>query len=95
MELAATYAPQNIYCYAIDQKASKRFHEQIHALAECFPNVIYAKTEYNVTNGGQNMGVAHHECLKQLMDYDWKYVVLLQVSFTFDEFVKSNLMRFR
>ena len=81
MELAATYAPQNIYCYAIDKKASTRFHQQIYTLADCFPNVIYTKTEYSVTSGGKNMGFAHYECLKQLMDFDWKYVVLLQVSF--------------
>ena len=81
MELAATYAPQNIYCYAIDGKSSALFREQIHALAQCFPNVIYTKTEYNVTSGGKNMAFAHYECLKQLMDFDWKYVVLLQVSF--------------
>ena len=81
MELAATYAPQNTYCYAIDNKSSELFHQRIHALAECFPNVIYTKKEYNITSGGENMGFAHYECLKELVKFDWKYVVLLQVSF--------------
>ncbi|KAE9552240.1 hypothetical protein FO519_004549 [Halicephalobus sp. NKZ332] len=56
MELAATYAPQNVYCYAIDGKSDELFHQRIHALAECFPNVIYTKTEYNITSSGKNMG---------------------------------------
>ena len=80
MELAATYAPQNIYCYTIDKKASELFHQQIHALAECFPNIIYTKKEYSVTSSGHNMGFAHYECMKELIKYNWEYLVLLQVS---------------
>ena len=84
MELAATYAPQNIYCYAIDKKASTRFHQRVYSLAECFHNVIYTITEHDITRFGQNMGLAHYECLKLLMNYDWRYVVLLQVFFIYN-----------
>ena len=90
MELAATYAPQNIYCYAIDKKSSELFHQRIHALAECFPNIFYIKTEYNITSAGENMGFAHYECLKELIKFDWKYVVLLQVIFVYDKLYKNT-----
>jgi hypothetical protein len=39
MELSANYAPQNQYCYAIDEKADPLFHSRIRALSSCFPNV--------------------------------------------------------
>ena len=80
MELAATYAPQNYYCFAIDKKAPKLFHEQIQNLSTCFPNVFYSKVEYPLDSAGHNQNSAHMECLSILRQHKWKYVIMLQVS---------------
>ncbi|KAK6042883.1 Core-2/I-Branching enzyme [Cooperia oncophora] len=39
-ELRSSYHPQNFFCYSIDQKADKDFHDRIKQLAVCFPNVL-------------------------------------------------------
>ncbi|KAK6021737.1 hypothetical protein OSTOST_12585, partial [Ostertagia ostertagi] len=39
-ELRSSYHPQNFFCYSIDQKADKDFHDKIKQLAVCFPNVL-------------------------------------------------------
>lgn len=83
MELAASYAPQNFYCYAIDEKAPQRFHAQMHSLAACLPNVYITRHEYSVDSAGHNMDYAHYECMKVLLqkssEWHWKYLILLQV----------------
>lgn len=81
MELAATYAPHNWYCYAIDEKSPQRFHAQMHSLAACLPNIIITRHEYSVDSAGHNMGYAHYECMKALLKKspEWKYLILLQV----------------
>lgn len=79
MDLSASYQPQNYYCYTIDKKASKIFHERIHNLTKCFPNVIATPKEYKIDSAGHNMWPAFVECLYALKEYKWKYVMLLQV----------------
>ncbi|KAI6170583.1 hypothetical protein M3Y97_01138000 [Aphelenchoides bicaudatus] len=78
MELAASYAPQNHYCYAIDKKASWKFKKRMNALAKCFPNVYLTKKKYPMDRYGLNMGYSHLECMKTLFRFDWKYLILLQ-----------------
>ncbi|KAH7718260.1 Protein F26D2.3 a [Aphelenchoides avenae] len=80
MEFAAAYAPQNVFCFAIDAKAPQEFHERIHALASCFPNVVIAKNEYRLESSGRNLWYAYMECFKQLVDHRqrWEYVIILQ-----------------
>src|SRR3569623_1425317 len=91
MELAASYTPQNSYCYMIDKKASKLFHERIHNLTSCFPNVIYTKREFEVKSGGHNMAFAHVECFYALLKFLWNYAMLLQVSFH----IERSICKFR
>ena len=79
MELAASYAPQNFYCYMVDQKSPQIFHDRIDNLTKCFPNVIATRREFEVTSGGKNMAFSHVECLQALLKFEWKYVMLLQV----------------
>lgn len=80
MEFAAAYAPQNVFCFAIDAKATQEFHERIHALASCFPNVIVATNEYQLESSGRNLWFAYMECFKDLVDRQrWEYVIILQV----------------
>jgi hypothetical protein len=80
-ELAATYAPQNFYCYVMDSNSPKQFHSQMRALANCFPNVFVMKKEFDLDSKGKNMNYAHFECMKALAKprFKWKYIVLLQV----------------
>uniref|UniRef100_A0AC35FLN3 Core-2/I-Branching enzyme n=1 Tax=Panagrolaimus sp. PS1159 TaxID=55785 RepID=A0AC35FLN3_9BILA len=86
-ELATNYQPQNFYCYAIDKKSKKIFHEQIKNLSKCFPNVFFTKKEYAVDSAGHFMNIAHLECIKLLNEFKWKYVVLLQ---NHDFAIKTN-----
>lgn len=82
MELASAFAPQNLYCFAIDAKASPLFHVRIHQLAKCLPNVLITQHEFQVDSSGHNMGPSFFECLKLLAQpkMSWKYVHLLQAS---------------
>uniref|UniRef100_A0A914Z4R3 Receptor ligand binding region domain-containing protein n=1 Tax=Panagrolaimus superbus TaxID=310955 RepID=A0A914Z4R3_9BILA len=86
-ELATTYAPQNFYCFSIDSKASDIFRKQIHALSSCFPNVFYAKREFPLDSAGHYNSYAQFECLKILIKYHWKYVILL---LSHDIAIKTN-----
>jgi hypothetical protein len=79
MELAASYTPQNFYCYMIDKKSEKIFHDRIHALTKCFPNVIATTREYKVDSAGHNMWPAFVECLNALQKFEWRYAMLVQV----------------
>ncbi|KAH7707245.1 core-2/I-Branching enzyme family protein [Aphelenchoides avenae] len=89
MELAASYAPQNSYCYAIDEKSPERFHAQMHSLAACLPNVYITRHEYGVDSAGHNMNYAFFECMKVLLEKskNWKYLVFQQ---NHDVMLKTN-----
>ncbi|CAD5208365.1 unnamed protein product [Bursaphelenchus xylophilus] len=78
--LAATYQPQNYYCYAIDKSADHLFRARIKALAKCFPNVMVAQEFREMDSAGHRMDLAHIDCLKMLTtpEKKWKYVMLLQ-----------------
>jgi hypothetical protein len=79
MELAASYTPQNSYCYMIDKKAEQIFRDRIHNLTKCFPNVIATTREYDVDSAGHNVWPAFIECLYALQKFEWRYVMMLQV----------------
>uniref|UniRef100_A0A183BYU6 COR domain-containing protein n=1 Tax=Globodera pallida TaxID=36090 RepID=A0A183BYU6_GLOPA len=79
MELAATYSPQNWYCYVIDTNSDAQFKRQIHALSRCFPNILIGD-ERQMTSAGEGMTEAYLDCLTRLAEPSrkWKYVSLLQ-----------------
>ncbi|CAD5205674.1 unnamed protein product [Bursaphelenchus okinawaensis] len=77
-ELAVSYSPQNIYCYAIDAKAPKVFHARLHALSACLPNVIVTRVEYRMDSEGHNGTRSMMECLRMITKHNWKYVFVLQ-----------------
>lgn len=91
MELASTYSPQNVYCYAIDAKASKTFHARVNALAACLPNVFVTRVQYRMDSWGHNMSYSLMECLKFIKPMEWKYVMLLQVGHAFTTEIINNL----
>ncbi|GMR62776.1 hypothetical protein PMAYCL1PPCAC_32971, partial [Pristionchus mayeri] len=39
-QLLTNYATENVFCYAIDKKASRTFRERFFKLEECLPNVV-------------------------------------------------------
>jgi hypothetical protein len=88
--LAVEYAPQNLYCYTLDSKASQLYKRRIRSLASCFPNVFVASKEFDVQSNGKNVSSAHLACLEELLraapkeetlkKWNWKYAILLQVS---------------
>jgi hypothetical protein len=82
MELAAEYAPQNIYVYVLDRKSPLLFHNQMKALANCFPNVFVLTKTYDMSSWGKNMNYALMSSLEFLARsrFSWKYVIFLQVS---------------
>uniref|UniRef100_A0A1I7VQD0 Core-2/I-Branching enzyme n=1 Tax=Loa loa TaxID=7209 RepID=A0A1I7VQD0_LOALO len=82
------YAPQNLYCYALDAKSTSLFHSQMRNLSRCFPNVLLTRQEYEVDSAGHNTSRSFLECLRAIRSLpDWKYAILLQNN---DIPVKSN-----
>lgn len=74
------YAPQNLYCYALDAKSTALFHKQMQDLSRCFPNVFLTLQEYTVDSAGHNTSRSFLECLRMIRRVPkWKYVILLQV----------------
>ncbi|VDK55351.1 unnamed protein product, partial [Anisakis simplex] len=73
------YSPINTYCYSIDKKATKIFHEQMQNLSKCFSNVYISMDEYNVDSAGRNIDRSYLDCLKIVRKLpDWKYAIVLQ-----------------
>lgn len=80
MELAANYAPQNHYCYVYDTKADDTFKRRLRSLTTCFPNVYVLDWKtFNMTSGGYDLNPAQYYCMENLLRYDWKYVLILEV----------------
>uniref|UniRef100_A0A0K0EAF8 Beta-1,6-N-acetylglucosaminyltransferase n=1 Tax=Strongyloides stercoralis TaxID=6248 RepID=A0A0K0EAF8_STRER len=76
--LSLIYQPQNIYCYAVDEKQPLSFKFKIFLLTTCFENVFITDTEYAISSGGLHYGTSHLECIKKIKYFDWKYIFLLQ-----------------
>uniref|UniRef100_A0A0N5C5W2 Glycosyltransferase family 92 protein n=1 Tax=Strongyloides papillosus TaxID=174720 RepID=A0A0N5C5W2_STREA len=76
-----TYAPQNYYCFIIDKKQPADFHNKMSALAGCFKNVHIIQNRYQMDSNGININNAYYDCMKYLNDKNYKYVVVLNVSF--------------
>ncbi|VDN02694.1 unnamed protein product [Thelazia callipaeda] len=72
--LSAIYQPQNVYCIAVDGKATQTFWTSINYLKSCLPNITIIKVPvvkwctYSVLHGV-------HTCLKNLSKspYEWQY----------------------
>ncbi|CAJ0606836.1 unnamed protein product [Cylicocyclus nassatus] len=86
-EVRSSYHPQNIFCFSVDVKSSRKFYARIEALSKCLPNVLLSPTRYNISRHGHNMNQAHYDCLKLLSDFKgWHYVLLLQ---NYDMMIKT------
>ncbi|CAJ0566623.1 unnamed protein product, partial [Mesorhabditis spiculigera] len=79
--LAATYSPENHYCFSIDSKADREFIQHFRMLATCLPNVYLAPERHNMNSAGGFVNRAHLDCLEILIEQpNWEYAVLQQVS---------------
>uniref|UniRef100_A0A1I7S195 Uncharacterized protein n=2 Tax=Bursaphelenchus xylophilus TaxID=6326 RepID=A0A1I7S195_BURXY len=87
MELAAHYNPNNFYCFVLDSKADADFKTRVRALSTCFENVIVADKEFEMSSRGRNINQAQYYCMEQLLEKDWKYVLLLE---NHDILIKTN-----
>ncbi|GMT11988.1 hypothetical protein PFISCL1PPCAC_3285, partial [Pristionchus fissidentatus] len=77
-QLATNYAAENVFCFSIDKKASREFHERMAALAKCLPNVVVASREEYMDSAGHNQNEAHLDCMREMRNRKWEYAMLLQ-----------------
>ncbi|CEF61941.1 Glycosyl transferase, family 14 and Chromatin SPT2 family-containing protein [Strongyloides ratti] len=77
LQFLLSYAPQNHYCFAVDDKA-KLFRKQLENLEKCFDNVYITNVSYIMTSFGQNQTYSSYECMKYLIKKKWKYLFILQ-----------------
>lgn len=77
--LRAIYAPQNVYCIHIDQKASEKYKSSVRNLSRCFPNVFLSSVNVKVTYAGFSRLQADINCMKDLVEspIQWKKVINL------------------
>ncbi|KAL2090892.1 hypothetical protein ACEWY4_013155 [Coilia grayii] len=77
--LRAIYAPQNIYCIHVDQKAPQDYKNSIKVLAGCFHNVFIASVSERVTYAGFSRLQADINCMRDLVKSSvrWRKVINL------------------
>ncbi|XP_037374751.1 N-acetyllactosaminide beta-1,6-N-acetylglucosaminyl-transferase-like [Talpa occidentalis] len=73
----AVYAPQNVYCVHVDQKAGADFQLAVEHLLSCFPNAFLASRRESVVYGGISRLQADLHCLADLagLRVPWRYVL--------------------
>lgn len=65
--LRAIYAPQNVYCIHIDDKALEKYKTSVRSLSGCFPNIFLASVREKVTYAGFSRLQADINCMKDLV----------------------------
>ncbi|KAK6046225.1 Core-2/I-Branching enzyme [Cooperia oncophora] len=86
-ELAASYHPQNVFCYSVDKKAKASFNTRIELLSRCLQNVLVTRARFSVTSSGLYQNHAFYECHKLLIQVPgWGYLIQLQ---NYDVMIKS------
>lgn len=73
----ALYAPQNLYCLHVDEKAPSGFKGEVERLVGCFPNVFLASRPQPVIYAGISRLQADLSCMKDLLtsEVPWRYVL--------------------
>ena len=75
--LRAIYQPQNYYCIHIDSKTDSPITSAMEAITNCFPNVFITSQSETVYWGHISIIHAEMHCMKELMQYKWKYFINL------------------
>ncbi|XP_006881729.1 PREDICTED: beta-1,3-galactosyl-O-glycosyl-glycoprotein beta-1,6-N-acetylglucosaminyltransferase 7 [Elephantulus edwardii] len=75
-QLRAIYAPQNVYCIQVDERAPKRLKAAVQTLASCLENVF---TLSDVAASGFPRLQADVDCMKALVHsrFPWDHVISL------------------
>nr|XP_012608928.1 N-acetyllactosaminide beta-1,6-N-acetylglucosaminyl-transferase-like [Microcebus murinus] len=73
----AIYAPQNIYCVHVDEKAPAAFKDAVGKLLSCFANAFVASKRESVVYAGISRLQADLNCLQDLVasQVPWKYAI--------------------
>ncbi|CAL2031930.1 unnamed protein product [Caenorhabditis brenneri] len=86
-QVQASYHPQNVFCFVVDKKSPKEFHEKMKRLQECLGNVIVLPATESYDSNGHNNNLGHYRCMEALLSRpDWSYLILLQ---NYDVITKS------
>ncbi|XP_008840829.1 beta-1,3-galactosyl-O-glycosyl-glycoprotein beta-1,6-N-acetylglucosaminyltransferase 7 [Nannospalax galili] len=77
--LRAIYAPQNVYCIHIDEKAAKKLKTTMQNLVNCFENIFISSRRQKVAYDGLKKLQAEINCLQDLVHskFQWNYVMNL------------------
>lgn len=77
--LRAIYAPQNVYCLHIDEKAPKTLKRAVQTLTDCFGNVFLSSKTQTVVPDNLRRLQAEIDCMKDLVHspFQWRYVMNL------------------
>lgn len=75
--LRAVYAPQNAYCIHVDLRSDESVHIAMQGIASCFSNVFLSTRAEKVYWGHISIVNAEMDCLRDLMQYQWKYFINL------------------
>ncbi|XP_066492364.1 beta-1,3-galactosyl-O-glycosyl-glycoprotein beta-1,6-N-acetylglucosaminyltransferase 3 [Tiliqua scincoides] len=75
--LRAIYAPQNVYCVHVDQKASEPFKKAIQAIVSCFENVFVTTKLESVVYASWSRVQADLNCMEDLLKSKirWRYLI--------------------
>lgn len=73
----AFYAPHNVYCIHVDEKAPAKYRQDVEKLVECFPNAFLSSKAEPVIYAGISRLQADLNCLKDLLGHGirWTYVL--------------------
>uniref|UniRef100_A0A6J0TYS9 N-acetyllactosaminide beta-1,6-N-acetylglucosaminyl-transferase-like n=1 Tax=Pogona vitticeps TaxID=103695 RepID=A0A6J0TYS9_9SAUR len=73
----AFYAPHNVYCIHVDEKAPAEYRQDVESLVECFPNAFLVSKAEPVIYAGISRLQADLNCLKDLLGHGirWTYVL--------------------
>uniref|UniRef100_A0A0K0F151 Hexosyltransferase n=1 Tax=Strongyloides venezuelensis TaxID=75913 RepID=A0A0K0F151_STRVS len=77
LKLLSIYSPNNHYCYMVDSKNPKLYHQMIQ-LENCLHNVYVPRIQYDMKSNGENTSISHFQCMKRLLMTKFDYVFLLQ-----------------
>ncbi|XP_052040391.1 beta-1,3-galactosyl-O-glycosyl-glycoprotein beta-1,6-N-acetylglucosaminyltransferase 7-like [Apodemus sylvaticus] len=77
--LRAIYAPQNVYCIHIDEKAPKRFKSAVRTFVDCFGNVFLSSKTQKMVHDNLRRLQAEIDCMRDLVHspFQWRYVMNL------------------
>ncbi|XP_036041889.1 beta-1,3-galactosyl-O-glycosyl-glycoprotein beta-1,6-N-acetylglucosaminyltransferase 7-like [Onychomys torridus] len=77
--LRAIYAPQNVYCVHIDEKAPKKFKSAMQTFVNCFENVFISSKTQKMAHDGPRRLQAEINCMRDLVHStpEWQYVMNL------------------